>query len=157
MSPPTKDVVLVSRGRLAGSIDPDQPALLGVAPGFDGIIGANDSCNAADAVVASGVRVERASALPWLEARLKERVLGSATVLFHSVMWLYLDREERRGIKVLMDHIGESSDSNCPLAWLRMDARDFDTCELRLRLWPTGDDRVLGTCGFHGQKVEWFG
>ena len=112
---------------------------------------------AADAVVASGVRVERASALPWLEARLKERVPGSATVLFHSVMWLYLDREERRGIKVLMDEIGESSEPNCPLAWLRMEARDFETCELRLRLWPTGDDHLLGTCGFHGQAVEWFG
>jgi hypothetical protein len=112
---------------------------------------------AADAAVAAGVRVERASALPWLEARLEERVAGAATVLFHSVMWLYLDREERRGIRTLMDRVGGSSKSDRPLAWLRMEAKDFETCELRLRLWPTGDDRLLGTCGFHGQSVEWVG
>ncbi len=110
---------------------------------------------AADAAVAAGVCVERASALPWLEARLEERGAGAATVLFHSVMWLYLDREERRGIQVLMDRVGGASDLDMPLAWLRMEARDFETCELRLRLWPTGDDRLLGTCGFHGQSVEW--
>jgi len=112
---------------------------------------------AADAAVEAGVRVERASALPWLEARLGERVTGVATVLFHSVMWLYLDREQRRGIRMLMDVVGESSESDRPLAWLRMEAKDFETCELRLRVWPTGDDRLLGTCGFHGQSVEWIG
>lgn len=111
---------------------------------------------AADAVVAAGVSVERASALPWLQAQLAKPAPGSATVLFHSVMWLYLDREERRGIESLMDRVGESSDSNSPLAWLRMEARDFEICEVRLRLWPTGDDRLLGLCGFHGQHVEWF-
>ena len=77
---------------------------------------------AADAVVAAGIRVERAAALPWLNARLAEPAPGLVTVLFHSIMWLYLDREEKRGIKTLMDQAGDSSDSNSPLAWLARQA-----------------------------------
>ncbi len=111
--------------------------------------------HAAHAVVAAGMQVERASALPWLEARLAEPAPGCATVLFHSIMWFYLDREERRGIRALMNQVGESRNASAPLAWLRVEARDFETCEIRLRLWPTGYDRLLGTCGFHGQRVEW--
>lgn len=113
--------------------------------------------HAASTVAAAGVHVEQSSALPWLEARLAEEYPGTATVLFHSVMWLYLDGEERHEIRSLMSRVGESRDSTSPLAWLRMEARDFDRCEIRLRLWPTGEDRLLGTCGFHGQAVDWLG
>jgi hypothetical protein len=112
---------------------------------------------AADAVVAKGVEVEKSSALPWLEARLAEPAEGEASVLFHSVMWHYMDRAERDGIEALMDRVGAASSGEAPLAWLRMEAWSFETCELRLKLWPTGEDQLLGTCGFHGQYVEWIG
>ncbi len=110
---------------------------------------------AADAVVAEGVRIDRSAALPWLEARLAEPAAGVATVLFHSIVWHYIDPEEQQGIEALMERVGEASDADKPLAWLRMEGRSFTTCELRLRVWPTGEDRLLGTCGFHGQHVEW--
>lgn len=110
---------------------------------------------AAERVANAGVELERSSALPWLEARLAEPAHGVTTILFHSVMWLYLSNEERAGIGALMAQHGEARDSDAPLAWLRMEARDWDVCEVRLRLWPTGEDRLLATCGFHGQHVDW--
>jgi len=134
-----------SRRRLEGFIWPDQPERR------------ERFLRAADAVVAEGVVVERASALQWLEARLAEPGAGAATVLFHSVMWLYLDHDERAGITALMERVGQSSHAEAPLAWLRMEAKSFTVCELRLQLWPNGEDRLLGTCGFHGQTVEWNG
>ncbi len=110
---------------------------------------------AADAVLAAGVQIDRSQALPWLAARLAEPVLKVATVVFHSVVWHYIDPEEQHGIEALMERVGEASDADTPLAWLRMEARSFAACELRLRIWPTGEDRLLATCGSHGQYVEW--
>jgi hypothetical protein len=134
-----------SRCRLAAFIWPDQPDR---RERFD---------LAADAVVAAGVRIEQGSALRWLEAELSRPASGVVRVVFHSVMWLYVDAAERAAIKALMSRLGDASGVDTPLAWLRMEGRNFDHCELRLRLWPGGGDELLGTCGFHGQHVDWVG
>ncbi len=110
---------------------------------------------AADAVVREGVRIDHSAALPWLEARLSEPADSVTTVLFHSVVWHYIDRDEQRGIEALMERVGEASGSTHPLAWLRMEPPSFEKCELRLRIWPNGEDRLLGTCGPHGQYIHW--
>jgi hypothetical protein len=110
---------------------------------------------ATDAVLAAGVEIDRSAALPWLADRLAQPVVGVATVLFHSVVWHYIDPEEQEGIVALMERVGEASDANTPLAWLRMEPRSFANCELRLRVWPGGEDQLLGTCGSHGQYVKW--
>ncbi len=62
---------------------------------------------------------------------------------------------ERAGIVELVERSGAAATRTAPLAWLRMEAKNMDTCELRLRLWPTGRDRLLATCGFHGQFAKW--
>ena len=53
---------------------------------------------------------------------------------------------------------GAAAKPTAPLAWLRMEARSLDVCELRLLLWSgngSREDRVLADCGFHGQFVNW--
>jgi hypothetical protein len=110
---------------------------------------------AADAVLAAGVQIEGSAALPWLERELTSPAEGVAHVVFHSVMWLYLSHEERQGILALFERVGAESSQSSPLAWLRMESISLDRCAIQLKLWPGGEDRVLGTCGHHGQDVEW--
>ena len=45
---------------------------------------------ALDLVAGSGLRVERADAADWAEARLREAAPGEAIVLYHSIVWQYL-------------------------------------------------------------------
>jgi len=110
---------------------------------------------AAAAVAAAGIRIDRSAAFPWLEARLADRKEGVTTVLFHSVVWHYIDRAEQQAIASSMERAGEASSADAPLGWLRMEPPSFEKCELRLRLWPGGEDRLLANCGSHGQYVEW--
>lgn len=55
---------------------------------------------------------------------------------------------------------GAAAEASAPLAWLRMEAKSLELCELRLSLW-TGkgvrEDRILAECGFHGEFVNWLG
>lgn len=43
-----------------------------------------------------------------------------------------------------------------PLAWLRFEPGD-NLAEVRLQLWPDGEDRLLARSGFHGKPVHWLG
>ena len=47
--------------------------------------------------------------------------------------------------------------SDAPLYWLRMEAPAVDRCEIRLRAWPDGEDRLLANTHPHGRWVEWLG
>lgn len=113
---------------------------------------------AAERVRQAEVEIDSSRALPWLEARLAAPSPGQATVVFHSIFWHYMTREDQRGIEALLAAKGAAAKPTAPLAWLRMEARSFDTCELRLSLWSgrrLREDRVLAECGFHGQFVNW--
>ena len=87
-------------------------------------------------------------------ARLPE---GVATVLHHSTMWWYVPREEQRRITAAMEAAGERATPRAPLAWLRSEPPGLDLVEIRLRLWPGGEDRLLGRAQHHGRWVEWLG
>ena len=49
------------------------------------------------------------------------------------------------------------SDAGAPLAWLRMEGTRLDDAELRLTLWPGGEDRLLAHVHWHGAWVRWSG
>ncbi len=55
--------------------------------------------------------------------------------------------------------IGARATTDAPFAWLRMEPppTDMATMQLRLTLWPDGDDRCLATVHPHGAWVEWRG
>lgn len=113
---------------------------------------------AAEIVRNAAIEIDSARALPWLESKLVAASPGLATVVFHSVFWHYMSREDQRGIEALLAMKGAAADATAPLAWLRMEARSLEVCELRLSLWlGTGrrEDHVLAECGFHGQFVNW--
>jgi hypothetical protein len=93
-------------------------------------------------------RVERAGAADWIEARLAEPAPDVATVVFHSVVMQYLpDAERGRFERALATAAGT-------VARLSMEAAG-DLTELRLTVWPGGEERLLARAGYHGDPVEW--
>jgi hypothetical protein len=110
---------------------------------------------ACDCALRAGVALERAAAGDWLAREVPKPAPRETRVLFHSVMWLYVPEAERKRIHALMSEQGARASAESPLAWLRMEAPNFEYCEIRLRLWPGGEDRLLGRCHHHGAWVEW--
>src|SRR5215472_5895437 len=101
-------------------------------------------------------KVEQANAADWVEAALAGGVSGVATVVYHSIVWPYLSNADRARFKRVMAEAGQSATHDSPLAWLRLEPAD-KVAELRLQLWPGGEDRLLARSGFHGTPVQWLG
>ena len=102
------------------------------------------------------VTVDRASATDWLEERLARQRGGSATVVFHSIMWGYLTDDDRERITRTLTSAGERATASEPLAWLRMEP-GADQTDVTLTTWPAGDERVIARAGYHGRPVRWLG
>lgn len=100
------------------------------------------------------VRVEAADLGEWLEARLALRVPGRATVVYHSIVWQYVDGRSRDRMRGALRAAGEATSDDAPLAWLRLEPAG-PVADLRLTWWPGGEEEVLATSGYHGTPVHW--
>lgn len=100
--------------------------------------------------------IDRAHAADWLAVHLRSPVPDVATVVFHSVMWEYLSAVEQGRITATLERAGSKASARAPLAWLRMEPHG-NTFEIRLRLWPGPDDRVIATTRAHAPSVRWIG
>lgn len=98
--------------------------------------------------------VEQADAPDWVDARLGEPTPGLATVVVHSIVLQYLSRAARERFRDAIASAGARATDRAPLAWLRMEPGG-DRAEVRLTTWPGGQDRLLGTAGYHGRPVWW--
>lgn len=101
----------------------------------------------------SPVTVDRAPAAEWIGRRLDEPRPGLATVVFHSIVMLYLPTDERLDFERRIEAAGERAEAAAPLAWLRMEA-DGERAAVRLRTWPGGEDRLLARATYHGDVIE---
>jgi hypothetical protein len=111
---------------------------------------------AIDHAVASGVRVDEADAVDWVRSRVRLQA-GAATVVYHSVVWTYLSPERRAAFTEAMAELGAAATPEAPFAWLSKEpsAADYMTMEVRLRLWPGGEDRLIAECQPHAAWVRW--
>jgi hypothetical protein len=100
------------------------------------------------------VDVEAAPAGDWVEKRLAEPAEGLATVVFHSIVWQYVPRDERARVRSAITEAGERATADAPLAWLRMEPGG-EQAEVRLTTWPGGEERLLAAAGFHGTPLRW--
>jgi hypothetical protein len=100
------------------------------------------------------VVVERAGAAEWAQAVLGERRSGVATVLFHSIVVQYLSPEEGSALHAAITGAGGRATTDAPLAWLFMEPGE-DQTDVRLTLWPGGEERLLAHTGYHSSTVEW--
>jgi hypothetical protein len=99
-------------------------------------------------------RVDPASAAEWLESQLARAAVGVATVVFHSVVWPYLAESERARVTGTIEEAGRAATPDAPLAWLRMEPGSKEP-EVRLRIYPAFDERVIATTAFHMPAVRW--
>ncbi|MDQ3941380.1 MAG: DUF2332 domain-containing protein [Actinomycetota bacterium] len=98
--------------------------------------------------------VDEASAPEWIRQRLSETVEGVATVVFHSIFFQYLSKDEGREFVDAIQAASERANASAPVAWLRMEPAG-DQAEVRLATWPGGTERLVATAGYHGAAVRW--
>jgi hypothetical protein len=112
------------------------------------------------------VRVtERADAAGWLERVLAEPAPPGTdlTVVWHSAVWPYLEREERTGVEAALAAAAERvrREGTAPLARLGLESRrvaDRYVFELRLTGWSVAGERhlLLAEAEGHGPPVRWW-
>ena len=108
--------------------------------------------------VGSDLVIDKADAVDWLASKLANRPANAATVLFHSVFWQYLPDDAKTRVQTMMTRAGDEATDAAPLAWLRMEANgSASATELRLTLWPRGEDTLLARADYHGRWVTWCG
>jgi hypothetical protein len=100
--------------------------------------------------------VDRADAGEWVDARLADAVRGSATVIAHSIVWQYLAVPSRRRVLAALEAAGARATARAPVAWLRMEPGEdpANSAEVRLTIWPHGEDRLLARAGYHGHPIR---
>lgn len=106
----------------------------------------------------AGTRVERADAAAWI-ADNTHPTIGTATVLFHSVMWQYMPADTQAAARAGLEAAGGAASDRAPFAWLRLEpsAQVNEAMEVRLTLWPGGEERLLARAHPHGAFVGWLG
>jgi hypothetical protein len=80
---------------------------------------------------------------------------GTTTVLWHSVMWQYLGRDEQDRVRASIDALGAQATEAAPFAHVYLEpTRRTPGAEheflVWLETWPAGERRVLGTSVGHG-------
>lgn len=82
---------------------------------------------------------------------------GTATVVWHSVMWPYLDDDEQRRVLERLDALGATAGVDRVLAHVRLEPADaYDGgYPVTLTTWPFGEATVIGTAPAHGLPVTW--
>lgn len=107
--------------------------------------------------------VDASDAAPWLGDRLAEPRPGSMTVVVQTIVQQYLSAQQAHDVSAVVERAGRAARADAPVAWLRMEPPEEPDslpesaqglAELRVRLWPGGDDRLLAYTGFHGQPVQ---
>lgn len=103
--------------------------------------------------------LDRADAAEWVCEELGESApAGTTRVLFHSIVWQYLSAETQRVITTHMAKLGAAARTDSSLAWLRYELSGVESgAELRLTLWPGGEDRLLAVAHAHGNWIRWNG
>ena len=120
---------------------------------------------ARDAIALAGrqpVMIDRADAAAWLAGQLRTRLPGAAFVVYHSVVWQYLQKTTQDRIRAQLSAAGSSATPQMPLAWLRLEPhpQTYAPAELRLTFWngQEGEPKewLLATTDFHGGALQWF-
>ena len=111
---------------------------------------------AIDLALEAGVKVEAADAVNWTQERVAPQA-GAATVLFHSVFWQYMPTESQAALRQTIEQLGARAAADAPFAWLRMEPspESLLVMQVRLTLWPGGEERLLAETHPHGAYVRW--
>ena len=105
------------------------------------------------------VPIDEESADTWVERMLETPTAGTATVLFHSIFWIYPPPAVTDRIAAAIEAAGGRADAEAPLHWLRYEpsADELGVIELRLRSWPGDTEELLARGEYHWAPLEWLG
>jgi hypothetical protein len=103
---------------------------------------------ALDVAAEAGIEVERGGAADWVGARLRDETHGVTSVVFHSIVMQYLPDDERERFEEAVRTAPGS------VAWLRMEPAG-ELTDVRLTLFPGGEESLLARAGYHGDPVAW--
>lgn len=106
------------------------------------------------------VQVHRRTAREAVEG--VELVDRTVTVLWHSVMWQYLDVVEQDAVRARVDALGAAATEDAGFAHVTLEPRRRTAEEdhafwLVVRVWPGGEERWAGRSRGHGVPVDWQG
>ena len=106
-----------------------------------------------------GVPVEALPASRFLARELARPTPGVATVVWHSVVWQYLDRAERAAVQEILAAAAARATPAAPLAHLSLEPERVGDGPFRfpveLTVWPGGETRALAKAKGHGPPVRW--
>jgi hypothetical protein len=115
---------------------------------------------ALDHAAACDIEIVRSAAADFLAAQLQQRRTDSVFVLYHSIVWQYIAREEQQRITATMQQAGATATAQAPLAWLRFEPGQVrDGADLTLTVWDgssaQGREERLGAGDYHGRWMRW--
>lgn len=119
---------------------------------------------ALDHAAACDIEIVRSAAADFLAARLQQRNAQkdkpSGFVLYHSIVWQYIARDEQQRITATMQQAGATATAQAPLAWLRFEpGQARDGADLTLTVWdgssPQAREERLGAGDYHGRWMRW--
>ena len=103
-------------------------------------------------------RVDRARAGEWLERALARPVPGRLTVVWHSVVWVYLDPSERARAEAAIAAAGRRAIETARLVRIGFESRREEgrfVFEVHLTSWPGAETHRLAVAEGHGPPVRW--
>jgi hypothetical protein len=99
--------------------------------------------------------LSREGADSWLQKCLQTPASEHVSVIFQSIMWMYVPESVRIRVTQQIEEAGLRARISAPLAWLRFEGDGLLEAELRLQCWPGGEDLVLARAHYHGDWVNW--
>jgi hypothetical protein len=111
---------------------------------------------AIEVVRADPPRILRGDYLELLGPLLDERSGEALTVVYQTASFSHLSSEQRQSIERVLEQAGERG----PLAFISGEHPPDDPTDywqLRFRLWPGGESRILARLDYHGRWLEWLG
>ena len=92
----------------------------------------------------------------WLANELVAPAAGRTTVVYHSIVWQYIDKPARADITAVLAEAGRQATLESPVVWLQFEPDQMNRAQVAvtLRAWP-GDVYVrIASADFHGRWVK---
>jgi hypothetical protein len=101
--------------------------------------------------------IDAGDAADWIEKHLPVKAAApGARVVMHSIAYQYFPSSTQQRVLARLTEAGAAASSESSLAWLRFEMGE-DGADLRLTLWPGGEDQRLARADAHGANVIWHG